>query len=69
MYKTWKLAIIGLGVGIGTIILCIVGLNTIKFCFRIFGLMLEYPIEAISTIISLFGIIYIIYRLKNSNII
>lgn len=69
MYKTWKSVIIGLGVGIGLVILYLTGTRAIKFAFRILGLMLEYPIEALSTIILSGMAIYLIYRLKDSNII
>lgn len=69
MYKTWKSVIIGLGVGTGFVILYLTGTRAIKFAFRILGLMLEYPAEALSTIILSGMAIYLIYRLKNSNII
>jgi len=67
MYKTWKGAIIGLGVGIGFFILYLIGTRAIKFAFRILGLILEYPAEALSTIILSGMAIYLIFKLKNSN--
>lgn len=66
MNKIWKNIIIGF------VILYLIGTKITKFIFGILDLMLEYPVEAITIITqssAIIYLIYLIYKLKNSNTI